>query len=234
MTLKPSGGGYKTDSRRLEEIVRDCGVTWRRAPKGMARRKENETQIVHGRVSWTVEFIEEGGRMLGLVPDEKTLDEAWTLVRTRKQKSDNKRRRSQGEGGQKPAKKARVAQQNTLPEQEPDRYFYLLRPNTPSKIKVLRPIEKTEKVIDVLSNRTVMEYPTVYVKDQPPDQLQPPFTSEERYLSEYGEDVTVPDKKVEEEEEGEIREEPTVPEEVIQALQDPSKLLSVLQADLKT
>ena len=91
-----------------------------------------------------------------------------------------------------------------------------------------------------------MEYPTLYIKPEPPDALLSPFMTEENYLREHGEDV-VPlaessgatlqnGSDNEDAEEGEIPETNTDlkqdTEELLRALADPSKVISVLNQDL--
>ena len=191
----------------------------------MKRRKENQTRVEHNGVTWTVEFILTEGRKLSPMEEAKTLGEAWDFANA-PQKSSGKRRRSSREAL--PQKKRRSDEPNEMRPlaDEPTQFFYLLRPNTPSKIKVLCPIDRKQNLVEILRDRTVLEYPTIYVKDEPPDQLQPPFLLEAKYLAEHGEDV-IPMVAAEE---GEIQEEKIG--EIFEALQDPSKLRSVLQADL--
>ncbi|KPI38199.1 Box C/D snoRNA protein 1 [Cyphellophora attinorum] len=246
---KPTMRVFKkvTDSERLAGLVKERGITWRRAPKGMKRRLENHTRIENGGVSWTVEFLlPEAKRVCLLVPDSRTVGEAWEMGTAKPQKSKGgKRKRSSGEEGAMAAKKQQAASPSSdarivTADFDQEHHFYLLRPNTLSKVKVLRPVNRTEKLIDILRIRVVMEYPTLYVKAEPPDRLGPPFMLEEKYLTEYGEDVSAPpaapaQEPASDDEEGEVHEsEPPMPEAVLKAMQDPSKVLAVLQADLKT
>ncbi|ETN42194.1 uncharacterized protein HMPREF1541_04135 [Cyphellophora europaea CBS 101466] len=288
--LRVSGASRakQTDSARLERLVRESGVLWRRAPRGMKRRKENETRVDHGGVMWTVEFLlPDGRRKVGNVLEKSTVREAWEgVVRTAPaQKSLGKRKRGPvvrqaGDDGA-PGKKQsavleaseRQSEGSDAVPKSPSRedaavdgpqaaeshldsaslitfensHFYLLRPNTPSKLKVLKHLQPSDKIVDILRGRTVMEYPTLYVKNEPPDELPAPCMTEERYLQEFGEDVVVPSgdraaSKEEEEqgdegEEGEITENKDLKQEaadLLHALGDPSKVLSVLQQDVKS
>ncbi|KIW13164.1 hypothetical protein PV08_08351 [Exophiala spinifera] len=72
-------------------------------------------------------------------------------------------------------------------------HFYLLRPNT-AKFKCLIPIAQTSTLKDVLRDRTLLEFPTFYVREEPPESLPEPFISEEKYTQLYGSqmDVSLP------------------------------------------
>lgn len=72
-----------------------------------------------------------------------------------------------------------------------DLHFYLLRPNTPSGLKCLIPISPLSAIHDVLENRTILEFPTFYVKDEGPEQLSKPFITEEKYNEVYGSEIPV-------------------------------------------
>lgn len=246
-----------TDSERLEGLVRERGVRWTRAPQGLKRRRENETRVENGGVSWMVEFTLQGGeRKVGLCPDRESVQEAWKIAnREPKAQAGRKKRRRMSrhaEEGVNGVKKEAVVEEDravVVEEQSVSRdgeakvdndiHFYLLRPNTPN-VRVLVPIQKTDTLESILRGRVVLEYPTIYVKHESPDQLPVPFMLESTYLTEHGEDITIPsttkpdtEEDEEEEEEGEIAEQQIAPT-TLQALTDPKKLLSVLQQDLTT
>ncbi|KAH7414373.1 hypothetical protein DE146DRAFT_33441 [Phaeosphaeria sp. MPI-PUGE-AT-0046c] len=66
--------------------------------------------------------------------------------------------------------------------------FFLLKPRTSSSKHVLIPLSATDALGDCLYNRTVLEFPTIYVF---PGTLQPPsndFMLEEDYLKQEGEE----------------------------------------------
>lgn len=69
-------------------------------------------------------------------------------------------------------------------------HFYLLRPNT-AKYKCLIPIAQVSTLKDVLSGKTLLEFPTFYVREEPPDSLPEPFISEEKYTQLYGSEVPI-------------------------------------------
>ncbi|KAL8743830.1 MAG: hypothetical protein Q9190_003855 [Brigantiaea leucoxantha] len=61
-------------------------------------------------------------------------------------------------------------------------HFYLLLPSTPTSYRVLTPIDPTDSLSTVLTDRLVLEYPTIYALKQPPDKLPTGFVTEEHYL----------------------------------------------------
>ena len=111
-----------------------------------------------------------------------------------------------------------------LPEE--NTHFYLFRPNTTSKVKCVIPVAADAKLIDVLRDRTLLEFPTFYIRPEAPESLPEPFVTEGEYDSSYGTDVAVnmPIFASEVEvEEGEIVDLATI---------DEKKVLEVLQKDL--
>ncbi|KAJ9613165.1 hypothetical protein H2200_003106 [Cladophialophora chaetospira] len=70
-------------------------------------------------------------------------------------------------------------------------HFFLCKPNTTSKVKCLIPVAPDSKVADVLRNRTLLEFPTIYVRQEASDSLPEPFITEEKYDQLYGTDVSV-------------------------------------------
>lgn len=67
-------------------------------------------------------------------------------------------------------------------EPSPAEHFYLLKPFTAAKSKVLIPINATAKLTDCLKTQTVLEYPTIYVLPEAPDSLPADYQLEEQYL----------------------------------------------------
>lgn len=295
----------QTDSGRLSRLVRDRGVTWRRAPEGMRRRQENESRVEHSGVTWTLEFIlPDGSRKVCSSPDTSTIEAALDFALRPPLRHPGKRKRNpraaieedlardhehtagvdsphenaapkeaptqKGGNGDEQYPKTSAARSlqvtaegTTQPGPGPyaDQHIYLFRPNTPSKLKVLKPLQRSDKLIDILQGRVVMEFPTLYVKTEPPGALPAPFMTEETYLRDYGEDVaplagsepgaaTDPaaaerdegggnDDDDEPGEEGQIAAEVSQgddlkrdTEEMLRALADPTKVLSVLEQDL--
>ncbi|GIZ41727.1 hypothetical protein CKM354_000502300 [Cercospora kikuchii] len=61
-------------------------------------------------------------------------------------------------------------------------HFYLLRTGTNAKQKVLVPLSRDPTLTSCLKNRTVMEFPTIYVLPYAPDSLPKEYLLEEQYL----------------------------------------------------
>lgn len=72
-----------------------------------------------------------------------------------------------------------------------DLHFYLLRPNTISKLKCLIPISPASTLADVLRDKTILEFPTFYVRQETPDALPEPFVTEEKYNELYGSAIPI-------------------------------------------
>lgn len=71
------------------------------------------------------------------------------------------------------------------------KHFYLYRPNTTADLKCLIPIEPGTSIRDVLSGKTVLEFPTIYVRPESPEHLPTPFISEEEYLQRYDGEIPI-------------------------------------------
>lgn len=105
-------------------------------------------------------------------------------------------------------------------------HYYLFKPNTTSKVKCLIPVAADSKVVDALRGRTLLEFPTFYIRQEAPDALPEPFVAEEKYDKLYGTDVVVdlpnfaPGQELED---GEVID--------LQSI-DENKVLEVLQKDL--
>lgn len=67
-------------------------------------------------------------------------------------------------------------------------HFFLLRPQSNSSKKVLIALESSSMLKEVLYNRTVLEFPTIYVLSTPPEQLPVDFLLEKDYLAQQGEE----------------------------------------------
>jgi hypothetical protein len=69
----------------------------------------------------------------------------------------------------------------------PNYHLYLHRPLTPSSIpKVLVPLDPNKCLTDLLRGREVLEFPTIYVLDCPPEVLPEKFMLEMQYLAAIG------------------------------------------------
>ena len=113
---------------------------------------------------------------------------------------------------------------NTIPNSPSEPHFYLHRPLTTSKLKVLIPISPSSTWKEVLKGRTLLEHPTIYIREEGPEDLPKPFVLENEYLKVHGEDVVVL---------SEARVENTTKEQdPLQTVLDGGEILEVLKADL--
>ncbi|KAL9602516.1 MAG: hypothetical protein Q9219_001811 [cf. Caloplaca sp. 3 TL-2023] len=64
----------------------------------------------------------------------------------------------------------------------PPLYFYLLLPSTPTSYRVLIPLASSDVLATALTDRLVLEFPTIYALKQPPDKLPTGFMTEEEYM----------------------------------------------------
>ncbi|KIW34171.1 uncharacterized protein PV07_00966 [Cladophialophora immunda] len=69
--------------------------------------------------------------------------------------------------------------------------FYLLKPNTISKVKCLIPVASDSKLVDALRNQTILEFPTFYVRQEAPQDLPAPFITEKNYEEKYGTELSI-------------------------------------------
>ncbi|KAK5165555.1 Box C/D snoRNA accumulation [Saxophila tyrrhenica] len=65
---------------------------------------------------------------------------------------------------------------------KPNVYYYLLKPGTTGKDRVLIQLDPRATLTDSLQGRTVQEYPTIYVLQQPPGSLPDGFMLDEEYM----------------------------------------------------
>jgi hypothetical protein len=65
--------------------------------------------------------------------------------------------------------------------------LYLLRPSTPACFpRVLKHIDPNKPLIELLQNRTVLEFPTIHVLDHKPEDLPNTYMTEKAYLAATG------------------------------------------------
>ncbi|KAM3066118.1 hypothetical protein ACMFMG_010541 [Clarireedia jacksonii] len=96
-------------------------------------------------------------------------------------------------------------EQSTTSKLDPKYHFYLHRPKTQSSYpKVLVPINPTQSLTEVLRNRTVLEFPTIYVFETGPEELPSAFMLENDYVKATGDVVS---KSVVEESDSEMSDE---------------------------
>ncbi|OAP64813.1 hypothetical protein AYL99_00785 [Fonsecaea erecta] len=93
--------------------------------------------------------------------------------------------------GTTPGSERRNGQPPSTPYASQSLKFYLFKPNTISKVKCLIPVASDSKLVDVLRNQTVLEFPTFYVRQEAPQDLPAPFITEENYNEHYGAEIPV-------------------------------------------
>jgi hypothetical protein len=72
-----------------------------------------------------------------------------------------------------------------------DLNFYLHCPNTPSAIKSLVPINPNATIADVVKERLLLEFPTIFILYDPPEMLPEPFILEADYAKQYGDQAAL-------------------------------------------
>lgn len=249
--LRRYGGPPKT---KFETEVQAQNIKLIRAPEGISRRKQNKSTWKGNNISWTIEWLAyTGDRRLQNLPDSRTVFDGFAacfgkkgLSRKRKRDSNESSERrekvnSMGDNlEQKESQNDGNAQQPTPPDDavqenpriasntkrpSEDLYFYLHRPQTSSKLKCLIPLDQSSTWKEVLKGRTLLEHPTIYVREEPPDKLQDPFILECDYLQNHGADVVVPLA---------LQLESTKEADQVPTTLDSNKVLEVLKADLKS
>lgn len=108
-------------------------------------------------------------------------------------------------------------------------HIYLHNPQTSSKFRCLVPLSPDQTLGAALEGQTVLEFPTLYVKNESPDQLEEPFISQHAYEKRHGDDIPV--NLTAPLEDGEI-DEPSGSSSAAAAEIAPEKVLEVLARDL--
>ena len=72
-----------------------------------------------------------------------------------------------------------------------DLNFYLHCPNTPSTVKSLIPINPNTTIADVVKERLLLEFPTIFILYDPPEMLPEPFILEADYAKQYGDEAAL-------------------------------------------
>jgi hypothetical protein len=80
-----------------------------------------------------------------------------------------------------------IEEQPQMSKLDPKYHFYLHRPKTQSSYpKVLVPLNATQSLTEILRNRTVLEFPTIYVFETGPEELPSTFMLEKDYVKATG------------------------------------------------
>jgi hypothetical protein len=66
-----------------------------------------------------------------------------------------------------------------------DLNFYLHCPNTPSAVKSLIPVNPNATIAEVVKERLLLEFPTIFILYDPPEMLPEPFILEADYAKRY-------------------------------------------------
>ncbi|RMZ90371.1 hypothetical protein DV736_g2413, partial [Chaetothyriales sp. CBS 134916] len=195
----------------LDKAAEERGMSLIRAPVGLSRRSENKSKLggKEGDVLvWTVEWISwNGKRRVQNFDERKTLSDAHEKDKQELPSSviddgssslsvasqhlspsvDAPGGKEVHQSKEHPATHYAV-QTNAVPDHI---HLYLHRPQTTSKIKCLIPLSTTTTIKDALRGKSIVEFPTIYVRNEPPEQLPLPFILESKYLDQYGEDIGV-------------------------------------------
>lgn len=236
ITLTPAKNPRLDHRSKLDLDLEAINLHVIRAPKGLSRSKQNKTRWngAINAVMWTVEWISnDGTKTLMNGEDSRLICDLYTKSAGKK---SNKRKRTLSHSdsnapsdptGQVSDNVNDTSSEDVKPEDEKLRglFFYLHHPLTTSNVKCLIPITKNNSLRSVLQNRTIIEFPTMYVLNQPPNQLSKGFMLQEDYEAQHGSNLPI---NISMPEEGEIHENTGL----ITSGIDPAKVLQVLAQDL--
>ncbi|KAK5955472.1 hypothetical protein OHC33_003110 [Knufia fluminis] len=243
----------RVDARpKVEMEIEQRGVKVVKAPKRLSRAKQNKTHWVGQQksVMWTVEWIcSDGERITGSALESRTLGEAYINIVGKKKIKRKRRLSTHDQAGPQPQPKVAKQEADGVLQTKPTKenearkelttsssadeqllngmHFYLHNPQTSSKFKCLIPLPTGNTIRAALEGQTVLEYPTVYVKNESPEELKDPFISQDEYQKRHGDDIPI--NLAPPLEDGEIEDptESSLPVDVI-----PEKVLEVLAQDL--
>ncbi|KAI9843517.1 MAG: hypothetical protein M1837_006271 [Sclerophora amabilis] len=183
----------------IDRAIARCGVIVDHAPKGMRRQKDNRNgwNKRHKCMMWTVEWIDHEGRSrLGLVPETTALNDAHRKL-TEDDRRQSRKRKLDGTEDTKPEFASRASEDVSKPTtfsgvsdtaaetteaDVPQMHFYLQRPHTAGRSRVLIPLPPSSPLSDSLRGHVVLEFPTIYALPHPPSSLPQGFQSESQYL----------------------------------------------------
>jgi hypothetical protein len=238
---------FAKGQRRTNIEIANSGAIVLKAPQGMSRNKQNKSRWnMRGRYfSWTIEWVlPDGSKTLANVQASRTVGEAF--VYTVGGKALRKRKRTEEDVATQPSSKESVPEppeesagkpdeecleQPILKESKPgkhllsDLYFYLHCPNTPSAIKSVIPINPDAIIADIVRERLLLEFPTIFILYEPPEMLLKPFICEEDYAKQYDDQASVIPSMTEPN--GTAKEQYQAPVQI-----DEERLLGVLEKDL--
>ncbi|KAH0545552.1 hypothetical protein FGG08_000383 [Glutinoglossum americanum] len=194
----PQKGEYN-----MKRSIENCGVIVEMAPKGIQRAKENLTHWNKKQrcLAWTVEWIYgDGQRSLCTALESLSIEAGYSRLKGGSQPTSSKKRKLDHAGELETTPNTDEVETAALTLTEPQRetetennsppveyHFYLLRPRTPSPLRVLIPLSKTNTLSASLKDRVVLEFPTIYVLSEPPSALPEGFILESQYLDQSAE-----------------------------------------------
>jgi hypothetical protein len=193
----------KGEARRDAEIEQRAAIVLR-APTGMSRALQNKSKWDnrHKCLLWTVEWVlEDGLKVLGNCQETRTITEAFAnAVGKRRMKgqqgfANTPTRSTKDTYSQSVSDIRDHSASNSAPPSETnscaEHHFYLHRPNLPSDIKCLVPLQPEALIKDAIQDRVLIEFPTIFALGASKDGLQKPFVTEEDYLHEHGKRLPV-------------------------------------------
>jgi len=161
-------------------------ITWLRMPPGMSRARQNLTawRRKGGGVSWTVEWVVDGGgrladagaegtgRGLSQIVETMALGDAFAAWRKHVEGRKRKRRGAGDDVGV----NADADEGEEKEKAAASRLFFLeVVGRSTARRKCLLPIEATRSLKDALRGATIAEFPTFYVLSEPAERLQERF-----------------------------------------------------------
>jgi hypothetical protein len=161
-----------------------------RAPPGMSRAMQNKSKWDnrHKCVLWTVEWVlEDGWKVFGNCQETRTIQDAFVNAVGKRRMQGQQSSVPKSAVGSKPASEC-PAGSGTGGEPRPsaETHFYLHRPNLPSNAKCVIPIQPDAVVKDVVRDRVLIEFPTIFVSSASEEKLQNPFITEAEYIKQHG------------------------------------------------
>jgi hypothetical protein len=210
--LEPDGRRKLAKGQRKTNIeIANSGAIVLKAPEGLSRNKQNKSRwnMKHRYFSWTIEWIlPDGSKSLAYVGASRTITEAFS--QNVGGRALRKRKRTEEDVVTQPCHEASVQEhhdksqmiatesleQPSFKEGRPesslpsDFHFYLHCPNTPSAIKSLIPIDPNATIADIIKERLLLEFPTIFILYDPPELLSKPFILEKDYTKQYGDQAS--------------------------------------------
>jgi hypothetical protein len=197
--------------RRTNIEIENSGAIVLKAPEGMSRNKQNKSRwnMKHRYFSWTIEWVlPDESKSLAYVRASRTVAEAFS--QNVGGKALRKRKRTEEDAVTQPCRGASIpehhdeSEANATESLEPrslkegrsdsnllsNLHFYLHCPNTPSAIKSVVPIDPDATIADIVKERLLLEFPTIFILYDPPKMLSKPFILEADYMKHYGDQAS--------------------------------------------